>query len=339
MDLAAPPDLGPTWRWLAHSRHPSAELLLRRARLEVPWGIGVEGARTELLVDPAMAACLSQQRADGSWGTASNAGSRVLSTLWVVKALIEAGLDAQVAAVDSAITFLSRHAVTDAGYFTVSGTDSGVLPCYVGLVSRLFRDAGRIELVGPQVEWLTRYQQVGVAGQARRTAEEWGHGLDRRFGGCFSSTSCLIGVVRATQAWAGGSEPAHGEALAVSREALMERSLAFTRDGERLLDLPSPLKDPGGWALPAFPTDWRIDAIDALHAVALGEGQPDPRVGRAIALLMAARRDDGSWARGWHVTSPYLKGLGVAPRGKGSPIVTARALVALALLTAAAPAD
>jgi hypothetical protein len=88
------------------------------------------------------------------------------------------------------------------------------------------------------------------------------------------------------------------------------------------------------WTVPAFPSDWRVDLIDVVHAVAVGSGGADPRAQRAVDLLMASRREDGSWARGWHVTSPFLTGFGTAPRGRGNPIATARAFVALTLLAA-----
>jgi hypothetical protein len=336
MTVVAIPDMGETWRWLEASRHPSGELLLHRAGLDVPWGVGDDAAMAELLADAAIVRAFAAQRGDGSWGADERADARILPTLWVVKALIEAGLDAQVNQVDAALAFLADHATTDAGYFTVFGTDSGVLPCYVGLAARLWVDSGRLELVSPQVEWLTRFQRVSVAGVARRDADAWGHGLEKRFGGCFASTSCLIGIARAAEAWSRGDLPKHHDAYAIAREVLLERSLAFTRDGRQLLDLPAPVKSPGAWTTPAFPSDWRVDLIDVIHAVARGPHGADPRAQRAVEVLMASRRDDGSWARGWHVTSPFLKGFGAAPRGQGNPIATARALAALTLLAAGA---
>ncbi len=332
MAVLVRPDLDTTWRWLDVARHPAAELLLRRAGLEVPWGKGRVAASAELLADPALTHAFSMQRDDGSWGIDDRADARILSTLWVVKTLIEAGLDAAVNQVDAALTFLAHYATTSDGYFTISGTDMGVLPCYVGLAARVFRDAGRGDLVETQTQWLTRHQQVSVAGQTRREAAEWGHGLDHRYGGCFSSTSCLIGIVRATEVWREGDRQEHRDAYACARDVLHERSLAFTRDGKRLLDLPAPARTPSAWTLPAFPSDWRVDLIDVIHAVARSPHGADPRAQRAVDVLMASRREDGSWARGWHVTSPFLKGFAVAPRGRGNPIATTRAFVALTLL-------
>lgn len=334
MVAVASPEMEPTWRWLETSQHPSAELLLRRAEFDVPWGVGSDAARAQVLADPILVRASRAQRDDGSWGTNERVETRILPTLWVVKALIEAGLDATIYQVDAALTFLVNRATTDAGYFTVSGTDRGVLPCYVGLATRLCLDAGRHDLVGPQLEWLTRFQQISVAGVVRRKADKWGQGLDTRYGGCFRSTSCFIGVVRAAEAWSAGEMPAHRDAYRAARQVLDERSLAFTRDGRRLLDLPAPVRSSGGWTSPAFPSDWRVDLIDVIHAAARGSHGIDPSARRAVEVLMASRRDDGSWVRGWHVTSPFLKGFGAAPGGQGNPIATARALVALTLLAA-----
>ncbi|WP_291380034.1 hypothetical protein [Demequina sp.] len=328
------PDMEVTWRWVEASKHPSAELLLRRAGLDVPWGVGEEEAKAELTAEPTIERCFGAQRNDGSWGPDVRVAARVLPTLWVLKALIEAGLDGRVHQVDRGLTFLRDHATTDAGYFTLTGTDGGVLPCYVGLVARLFRDAGRRDMVGPQTGWLSRYQQVSVAGQARRHADDWGHGLDKRYGGCFATTSCVIGVARAAEVWSAKHNTEQRQAFAAASEALHERSLAFARNGQRLLELPAPRKSPGAWALPAFPSDWRVDLIDVIHAVAQAPGGTDSRAQRAVDTLVASRLEDGSWVRGWHVTSAFLKGFGAVPRGQGSPIVTARALVALTLLAA-----
>lgn len=333
---AALEGLDSTWRWLESTGDPAVELLLRRAGLAVPWGVGKAAASSALVSHPAVVGAFSSQRDDGSWGDAVTASARVLPTLWVVKALVGAGLEGSgpqgVQPIAAAVEFFAHHATTEAGTFTISGAVKDVLPCYVGLAATLFRDAGRPDLVGPQLDWLTRYQQVAVAGKSLRDTENWGHRLDRRYGGCFAATSCLIGVARAAEAWSRGDGTEERDAYEVASESILMRDVAFTRDGTRLLDLPAPSKKEGMWTLPAYPSDWRVDLVDVLHAVARGTREPHLRAARAVELLMANRRADGSWARGWHVTSPYLKGFGASPRGQGNPIATARAYVALTLL-------
>ena len=48
---------------------PFGELLLRRAWLDAPWGVGRGVARAELMVEPAVMRALTEQRDDAPWGT------------------------------------------------------------------------------------------------------------------------------------------------------------------------------------------------------------------------------------------------------------------------------
>lgn len=320
--------LAPSWEWLERHPHPAAHLLLARAGLSRPWLAPAETCRAELVADVAVARAIAEQRADGSWGEPGERTRRILSTLWVVKALVEAGLDRQSAFLGRALAFLETTATTRGGVFSTTGEDHGVLPCYVSLAARLFHDAGCGEVAAHQLEWLTRYQQVRVAGVPRRAAAVWGHQLETRYGGCFSSTSCVIGVARAAAAWAVGPTPAARQARVAAREALLERSLAYARSGAPLA-LPSPGKRAHGWMGPAGPSDWHLDLIDVLDAAAPTVPGQDPRARRAIEELLALRRPDGSWSRGWHVTPRLLRGFGASRRGEGNPLATARAVVAL----------
>jgi hypothetical protein len=72
---AVDPRLEATWDWLSSSRDPAAELLLLRAGLAVPWGVGKAEASTALAADPVVVAAFAAQREDGSWGEADHAAS------------------------------------------------------------------------------------------------------------------------------------------------------------------------------------------------------------------------------------------------------------------------
>lgn len=327
------PDLTRTWTWLRHAADPASALILWRAGIDADWVAGPQTAQRAVLDDPAVAAALARQLSDGSWGPEDDEVKRIVPTLWALKTLVDLGLDHDVDAIHLALTFLEEQATTDDGYFTTTGTPYGVLACYVGLATRVFHDAGRGDLAAAQLEWLTWYQQVAVAGEHRREAGDWGQGLDRRYGGCFASTSCIVGVTRATEAWSRGADAEHWEAFRVGRETLLERGLAFTRDGTSVLPLSAPGHGVHRWTAPAFPTDWRLTLSDIIYAIAHDDPVTDPRAQRAVDLLMSWRRPDGSWARGWHTTPSFLAGIGASEKGEGNPIVTAHAAVAIARLT------
>lgn len=322
--------LAPTWSWIEAANHAGANLLLRRAGMDVPWSTGAETDRRRFIADPIIQGAFDKQREDGSWGAAAPSEDRILPTMWVVKTLVESGLDQETDEVYNAIEFLARVGRTRRGYFSTTHDDAGVLACYVGMAARVYREAGRPDLEAYQLDWLTRYQRLTVAGEEYREFDDWGNDLETRYGGCFSRTSCLVGVVRATGAWNHAQGEDRQEAFVAGRELLLERSLAFTRDGTTPVSLPSPGSKADGWVPPAFPTDWRIDLVTILDDAGRAGSAFDQRASRAIQLLMSLRRSDGSWSRGWHVTSGFLKGLGAPTLGEGNAIVTARAALALA---------
>lgn len=333
MPALVPPDLAPTWTWLRERAHPAAALILHREGILYDGMTGPETARRAVLADPAVDEAIGRQLADGSWGPQDSAPARILPTLWGLKALVDLGFDHDLDAVYHALEFLSTHATTPEGYFSTTGQKYGVLACYVGLTMRLFHDAGRADMAAAQLEWLTWYQQVSVAGEHRREARVWGQGLETRYGGCFSATSCVTGLVRAAEAFSRGADREHEEAFGVVREALLERELIFTRDGAQILPLSAPGRTAHRWTAPAFPRDWRIDLADVLHAVASDDPLTDARAQRAIDVVMSWRRPDGSWSRGWHTTPAFMAGIGAVQKGEGNPVVTAHVAVALSRLT------
>lgn len=318
-----------TWRWLAAANHPAANLLLRRAGKAVPWSAGAETDRRRLIADPVIQSAFDKQREDGSWGAAAPSEDRVLPTMWVLKTLVESGLDQETEQVHLALEFLSRVGRNRRGHFSTSWDDEGVFSCYVGLAAKTFYDAGRDDLVRYQLDWLTRFQAIRVDGIDRREVEDWGLSRDPGCGGCMSSTTCEIGVVRAAAAWKTSPSDVHREAYLVAREAVLDRGLAAEEDGSLAMELPSPGAKADGWVPPGFPLDWRIDLVTVLEGIGDSSLGPDARATRAIDLVLKMRRSDGAWSRGWHVTSGFLKGYGAPAIGEGNPIVTARVALAL----------
>lgn len=335
MSALRAPDLAASWEWLSAAAEPASVLILWRDGLSLPGFDDVEKARGEVLGRQDVSALIAKQRADGSWGDSAPSRGRILSTLWASKALIDVGMGDETPAVRAAMGYLSDHAMTEDGYFSTTGDERGVLACYVGLAMRLFSDTGRPEWAAAQLEWLTRYQQVCVEGRHRRDVSSWGHGLEHRYGGCFAQTTCVIGLVRAAEAFSRGRQAEHREAFDAIRSALLERQLMLTRDGARVLSLTVPGGGVDRWTSPGFPSDWRIDLADVIHALSPTTAPlRDNRAQRAIDTLMAWRLPNGSWARGWHAEPSFMTGLGASRRGQGNAIVTAKAVVALSRLAA-----
>ncbi|WP_246169104.1 hypothetical protein [Actinotalea subterranea] len=250
---------------------------------------------------------LERQRDDGSWGAADDWRRRVLPTLWTVNVLAELGA-ASGPAWDAAARFLAARGTTDGGVFSRDGRRDGVLACYVGIAATTYLLGGRPDLAAPQVAWILRHQDVREHGVSRRgDVEPYHPALSHRYGGCFASTSCLVGVVKAgralelwrrtgqtgTAALTGTDARDVDELLGVIRDALLARSLMRTGDG-RVLPLGVPPARADEWLVPTFPVDWRTDLVEVL-GLAARTGPYDERLQPAVDLLTALQRPDGGW--------------------------------------------
>ena len=322
-----PSPLAPTWQWLEDINHPGANMILRRAGHALAWPRGGEADRRRFLDMPSVSGALDRQNSDGSWGGAAPSEDRVLPTLWVLKALVDGGLDRDTEQVSHAIEFLGNVGRARLGYFSTSRDDAGVSGCLIGLAERLYRDAGAHDLADRQLEWLRRFQQIVVDGEPQREIDEWEFARAPRCALCGQDNPCTLSVVRAAGAWA-RSEFEEDAALAVLAREEVLRRLADP-DYIAALGLPTPGPKPDTWISMGFPMDWHLDLLGVLDEVSVGVSAADERATGAVNLLMTLRRSEGSFSRGWHVTSGYLRGFAVPEKGLGNAMATARAAVVL----------
>ncbi len=326
-------DLGDTLSWLVESDHPAALLLIARAGSARALKINVVHEQGRLLRTTEVARAIADQRDDGSWGVSDEPIRRVLTTLWTTKALVDMGLDGGCKPVARAVAFLSRHAVSEGGVFSVDGTRRLVLSCYVGMAAEVFALAGREVEARAQVEWIRRYQEVRRETRSLRAdeVERWGEGLYYRYGGCMRETTCLVGLVKAGRGLhaagveAGGS--GGGAALDAIRRAFLERRLMHSGSGG-IVPIGVNAKDSERWLLPTFPLGWHPDLIEVLEMVA-STGAPESGMQEAVDRLVGYRLDDVSWPVRRHYTPSVLKRVGRRNPGVGDPVVTARAFNAL----------
>ena len=121
---------------------------------------------------------LRVQNEDGSWGDASDPRRRVLSSLWMAKALSELGVDDGHPRWHRAAEFLADVSHTRSGVLGLDGRDASVLSCYAGIAAEMYLLGGRPDLARPQIEWILRYQDVRVRGRMVRQSS--GPDLERR---------------------------------------------------------------------------------------------------------------------------------------------------------------
>ena len=242
---------------------------------------------------PAVATALGRQWPDGSWGPTEDSDRRLLPTLWMTKVLTELGLDSTSPAWRRAVGFLTSNAHTPEGTFSITGRRTGVLSCYVGIAAATYLRGGRPDLAAPQVTWLLAYQDVRVHGCSLRpgVVGAFSPHLRTRYGGCLSSTTCLVGLVKAgiaLELWrrahpTDDATEATDTLLGAIREAFLARSL-FRRGDGSVLPLGTTPERADQWLLPSFPLDWRTDLVEVIGLVTR-TGTPDVRLQPALDAL------------------------------------------------------
>ena len=242
----------------------------------------------------------SEQRADGSWGQQATAPGRIVPTIFAARSLQEAGLDDDPCLL-RALDFLSRSAVVDGGG-AIYGTRDSVVPCYTGMIARLFMGAGRAEAAMPLLQWIVRYQPIVYGGVVYHepAGPLWGEYLRTRYGGCMAGTTCLMGLVPTVSALAAARRAglavdadAHVTAM---RRLLTDRRVMFGRSGA-IMPLAGRTKtDPEGtrWVFPAFPLDYVIDLVELVQ-LAVDVDVPATAMTEAVDLIRSWRLADGGW--------------------------------------------
>jgi hypothetical protein len=308
---------------------------LARVRLDTPEaGPRIARLRAAVEAAPLVERAFASQRSDGSWGDHDDPGRRVLSTLWMTKALAELGVDDRHAGWHRAAEYLAgRTHTTTTGVLGLDGRDAGVLSCYAGIAGEMYLLAGRPDLARPQIEWILRHQDVRVRGGVRRSpaAEPWDERLRTRYGGCLADTTCLVGLVktgRALLAWhEQAADPDAAELASVIRETYLERRLMYRTNGEIV-----PIGISGGapdrWLQPAFPLDWHTDLVEVLDFVARS-GPPDARMQPAIDRIIEAQLPDGTWPLRQTYRPRQLPAPERRSRTSGSPMITLRVVAAV----------
>ncbi len=329
------PSIGPSIEFLRALDDPIVEL-----QLADTFGDGPTGPQRERLESaPVIEQAFETQRPDGSWGDERPPLKRLLPTLWMAKALGELGLGAHHERWMRAVDFVAATGNSPEGVFSLSGKRDGVLSCYVGTAGLLYRAAARADLVDSQIEWITMHQEVADRGVSLRAdgAGEWAPHLKARYGGCMSNTTCLIGLLRVGRALQASLEddphrPTR-DLVASIREAFLRRRVMFRTDGS-VLALGVLPKNADSWLQPTFPTDWRVDLIEAIDFLGRS-GSPDARMQEAVDCIVALRLPDGSWPLHRSFWPRDLPRIERRSTRTGSPLVTLRVVKAFHALGAA----
>ncbi len=215
--------------------------------------------------------------------------SKPLAMVWRLIALSEIPCAETLPYTQALIARIYATMAMDCG-FSLSGTKKQFLPCYNSMVisalCRLRRESDRQVQVG--IDWMMEYQPL-----ARGTAQELIDGISfARHGGCFQSTPCYIGVVKATHALLSYAIKQHDETVRIKADQgvayilshdLFKRKSSGKPITKHILDL-------------SFPESYHSNIVDLLRLLALAQIESDPRTKDAISYVYSKAKTEDTWS-------------------------------------------
>ncbi len=188
--------------WLSSADNPAVRYLAVRDLRRPPASAGTLAALREQAVAWApLKRILALQRGDGGFAAQGNAAD-ARRTFWALLLMRRCGLDIRDEPVGRAIDYLNhRHRTAGAVSYTTGG--SGVLPCYLGVVTTALIKMGALdtEIVQSSVRWLTGHQRFDHKATRAGGDEPWPYKAPQTYG-CWQSVSCYHGVAAAFRALA-----------------------------------------------------------------------------------------------------------------------------------------
>lgn len=288
---------------------PAIRWQVRRDLLVAP-DDAVAADRARVATEGWGARLLARQADDGYWG-GEVYGPRMKrdSVMWTLQVLRDLGVDPDAEpvrrAIDRVVRGVRRAEFDDLPYFhgeVEECVNGGVLAnaAYFGVLG-----AGSDRIIARLLD-----ERLPDGGWNCEPDDE-----SQR--SSFDSTLCVIEGLLAFERATGSTDAAVAEARRGGEDYLLERNL-FRRRSTGEIVLPR-------YANFAFPTYWFYDVLRALDHFRAAGGDPDPRLGPALDLVLAQRGDDGRWQAGepWPGRDAY----GIdAPEGEPSRWNTLRAL-------------
>jgi hypothetical protein len=321
--------------WLLEPDTPGVRYLALRDLLDYPPDDPeLAAAREAAHTQGPIAAILREMDAEGFWvKPGAGYSPKYRGTVWSIILLAQlGGSAAHDERIRRACGYLFDHALTSAGRFTATGSPSGNIDCLQGNLCAALVDMGyddpRLETA---FEWIAR----SVTGEGVAPADD--QQADVRFyksGNSGAGFACAANNGLAC-AWGGVKVMlALGKWPVERRTPLIERAIAqsvdflFSTDPADA-DYPSGYSErpSGNWWKFGFPVFYITDMLQNVEAlVKLGYGD-DPRLSRALAVVVEKQDDQGRWPLEYHYTGKTWSDFG--ERRQPNKWVTLRALRAL----------
>lgn len=320
--------------WLLEAESPGVRYLALRDLLELP-GEDAELKTTRRTAHQAgpIAVLLDKMDPAGFWVEPGPGYlPKYTSTVWSLILLAQLGANIEEdARIEQACAYVLDHTLAKGGQFSISGPPSGTIDCLQGnlcwaLVEMGCQDA-RLELA---FDWMARSvtgegiapltdKQAAVRYYAGKCGPTFACGAN-------NNLSCAWGAAKVMLAL--GKWPAQKRTPQIERAIEHGVSFLFSVD-------PASAEYPSGWnEKPSqnwwkfgFPIFYVTDLLQIVEALAaLGYGA-DPRLARALAIVLEKQDAEGRWLLEYHYAGKTWLDFG--PKKQPNKWVTLRALRAL----------
>ena len=154
----------------------------------------------ESLIWPPLQKLLALQKPDGGFPS-SKKTKTAETTLAALSLMARCGLTDQDINIQKTLAYINQNYLHD-GVYTYRGKGSGVLPCYVGLFTRLIANVAgtQHQLFQSGIRWILDYQRFDHKTTRGGGNDQWPYKAVESYGGCWRSVSCYHGVVAALRA-------------------------------------------------------------------------------------------------------------------------------------------
>ena len=250
--------------WLLSADNPPVRYLTMRDLVaDPPPRRELEETRSEALCWPPLIALLDRQRDDGSFPHRGKTPT-AQPTFVALCLMHRCGMVATDPPVERAIDYLSAsHVGKGALSYTTGG--SGILPCYLGVVTTSLIGMGALEadLVQSSLRWLIEYQRFDHKGGRAGGDGTWPYRAPVNYG-CWEDVSCFHGVAGAFRALAAVPPEKRWPAL----ETRLAEAVEYLRARRLYKQTASDRPVVRHLVRPFLAGDYRSDLLDMLHAMA-----------------------------------------------------------------------
>jgi hypothetical protein len=223
------------------------------------------------------------------------------STVWQIIFLAQLGADGKDSRVRVGCEYLLDHAISPHGGLSADGKHTGLVHCLQGNLGAALIDLGFLgdERLDEALDWLARSvtgEGIAPAGERQAEVRYYRSGNSGPGFPCSANDHlpCAWGAVKAMLALSKVPDSARTSAI----NAAIETGIAFllSRDPAKA-DYPMGYsnKPNRSWFKFGYPIGYVTDVLQNLEVLtALGCGQ-DPRLAKAIELLLSKQNDQGRW--------------------------------------------